>query len=151
MPYVCTHVYPDWSWYTMICCVANPFPFLLIRWLTFPQFLLCLMTSTCAILGPAFGLFFLYHMRQILRNLTSVEVAIANKQNPSQITYEDELRPLDFNRGRLANVEQVLGKKWLICFLLPFIPAQQTSNGLHFPYTKPVLCGDGPTTSTCVI
>ncbi len=95
------------------------------------------MTSTCFILGPTFFLFFLYHMRQIVRNQTSVEVMVSNSKNPTQIRYEDELRPLNYDLGWRANLAQSLGKNWLLCFFLPFLPAEQTSNGLVYPY-KPI-------------
>ncbi|VDD77511.1 unnamed protein product [Mesocestoides corti] len=133
MPFAMRFVYSDWQWWQFILCTFNPLPFMLIRWLSFHQFLVCLMTSFCAILGPTFALFFAYHMRQVLRNETSVEVMISNSRNPTQICYEDELRSVNYNVGWRGNLEQVLGRRWLVGFFIPFVPVSQTSDGLHFP------------------
>lgn len=134
IPYVYRHVYSDWSTWQILLCILNPTPFAFIGWLSGMHFVLCAMTSLCAIVGPAMAIFFIFHLRQILRNQTSVEVLIGNAKNPTQVRYNDaDMRPLNFDLGWRKNLEQVMGKRWLIGFFLPFISSQQTTDGLSYP------------------
>ncbi|KAM7534208.1 hypothetical protein Aperf_G00000107614 [Anoplocephala perfoliata] len=134
LPYVYRHVYSDWSIWSILLCILNPTPFAFIGWLSVSQFFLCIMTSMCSALGPTLAVFFVYHLRQILRNQTSVEVLINNDRNPTEISYHDaDMRPVNFDLGWRRNLEQVMGKRWLISFFLPFVSSQQTTDGLSYP------------------
>ncbi|KAL5104087.1 putative palmitoyltransferase ZDHHC24 [Taenia crassiceps] len=136
VPYAFHLIYHNWTLWQWLLCILNPVPFILIGWISVSQFLLCLMTSLCVILGPTMFVLFLYHLRQILRNQTSVEVLISKAQNPTQILYEEhDLRPLSYDRGWRANLEQVMGKRWLLGFLLPCLPVVRSTDGLSFPFS----------------
>ncbi|VUZ44184.1 unnamed protein product [Hymenolepis diminuta] len=135
--YVFRFIYSDWYIWQTLLCILNPAPFVFIGWLSWRQFFLCLMTSLCTIFGPATAIFFIYHLRRILRNQTCVEVLIASAKNPSQISYDNaDLRPLNFDLGWRSNLEQVMGKRWLVGFFLPFISSQQTIDGLSYPLAE---------------
>ncbi|VDN99910.1 unnamed protein product [Rodentolepis nana] len=134
IPYVFRYVYSDWYTWQTLLSILNPAPFALIGWLSWRQFFLCLITSLCALFGPASAIFFIYHLRQVLLNQTSVEVLIAKSKNPSQIRYHNaDLRPMNFDLGWRCNLEQVMGDKWLVGFFLPFVTSQLTTDGLSYP------------------
>nr|CDS25809.1 DHHC zinc finger membrane protein [Hymenolepis microstoma] len=108
LPYVFRHVYSDWrNWQTLLS-ILNPAPFALLGWLSWRHFFLCLITSLGALFGPALAIFFIYHLRQVLRNQTTVEVLIAKSKNPSQIRYYNaDLRPMNFDLGwRFNTIER---------------------------------------------
>ncbi|KAH9279919.1 putative palmitoyltransferase ZDHHC24 [Echinococcus granulosus] len=134
VPYALHLIYDGWSPWQWLLCMLNPVPFILMGWISASQFLFCLLTSFCVILGPTMFILFLHHLRQILRNQTSVEVLISKVQIPTQIRYEEhDLRPLSYDRGWRANLEQVMGKRWLLGFLLPCLPVVRSTDGLRFP------------------
>lgn len=135
MTYVLHFTYQDWSAWQWLLCTLNPAPFVLIGWLTPTQFFFCLLTSLCVVLGPAMGIFFVYHLRQLLHNRTSIEVLLSKAYNPSkEIGYEEhDMSTVNYDLGWRHNLEQVMGRRWVLGFLLPWLPVLRSTDGLNFP------------------
>lgn len=134
LPYFVNVLTPDWRLWQRVLCLLNPVPFFCLGWFSIPHFLLSIFTSACLVLGPAFAIFFVHHFLQVCRNQTTVEILIASPAKAiTVICHEDELRPVQYDMGRAANLEQVLGPRWLLTFFFPFINSPPTSDGLSFP------------------
>nr|VZI33391.1 unnamed protein product [Spirometra erinaceieuropaei] len=108
LPYFVNVLTPDWRIWQRAICLINPLPFFLLGWFSFANFLLSILMSACLVLGPAFAIFFVHHFLQVCRNQTTIEISIASPTKViTAICHEDELRPIEYDIGRAANLEQV--------------------------------------------
>ncbi|KAL3312637.1 Zinc finger, DHHC-type containing 24 [Cichlidogyrus casuarinus] len=100
-------------------------------------------------LSFALFLFFCLHVNMILQNITSVErsrralAAACDLQLSAKTSTENEkasseylkTAQYDFDMGYKNNLEQVLGKNYILAALFALYPSPPTADGYTFPFT----------------
>ncbi|TPP58176.1 Palmitoyltransferase [Fasciola gigantica] len=144
------HFLPDdWSvGFRVLCMIAPPGAFWILRQITLWQTLVFAMTTTCLLFCCFMFSFGFYYISLISCNETLSDRTARNKAlavDPSSRTMETEAILANatahiYDVGWKANISQFLGHHWFLTVLVPFTPCTLTTDGLSFPRSDDVKC-----------